>query len=145
VLSSDSRAFIRFREFSSTRADARPSILRKLDTSVAGIARTSFCERLLTRSKARDRTERTRVRGGKKGSEGEDDPADGGSSKSKVRGFGAKAECSHIMIQTSLRTKTHDEGELMLQPSILLWLRKPTGNSAIGCELREMRQGPSKG
>jgi hypothetical protein len=39
-------AFIRFREFSSTRADARPSMSRNLDASAAGIARTSFWERL---------------------------------------------------------------------------------------------------
>jgi hypothetical protein len=39
-------AFIRFREFSSTRADARPSMSRNLDASAAGIARTSSWERL---------------------------------------------------------------------------------------------------
>jgi hypothetical protein len=95
-------AFIRFREFSSTRADARPSMSRNLDASVAGMARTSFREWLCwpwlwTRPpRARDRTDRMRVRfpeGRRKGSEEalelEDGPADGGSSKPKVSGCGA--------------------------------------------------------
>ena len=40
------RALIRIREFSftSTRADARPSMSRNLDASAAGIATTSFWE-----------------------------------------------------------------------------------------------------
>jgi hypothetical protein len=83
---------MRFREFSSTRAEARPSISRTLDASAAGVAKMSFCERLWTRSILRDRAERRRVRDEKKGSEGEtreDGPADAGSSKSNVRGFGA--------------------------------------------------------
>jgi hypothetical protein len=83
---------MRFREFSSTRADARPSISRNLDASAAGVgvAKTSFWERLWTRSILRDRAERRRVRDEKKGSEAsEDGPSDAGSSKSNVRGFGA--------------------------------------------------------
>jgi hypothetical protein len=84
-------AFIRFREFSSTRAEARPSMSRNLDVSAVGMAKTSFWEWLWTRSRVRNRVGRTRARDEEKGSEAcEDGPADAGSSKSKVRGFGAK-------------------------------------------------------
>ena len=41
---SPSAALIRFREFSSTRADARPSMSRNLDASAAGMATTLFWE-----------------------------------------------------------------------------------------------------
>lgn len=85
-----SRALIRFREFSSTRADARPSMSRNLDASAAGIARTSFWDWLWTRPRVRDRTDRARVREGRKGSDAVDDgPADAGSSKPKESGCGA--------------------------------------------------------
>lgn len=80
---------MRFREFSSTRADARPSMSRNLDASAAGVAKTSPWERLCTRSILRDRAERRRVRDEKNESEVRvDGPADAGSSKSNVRGFG---------------------------------------------------------
>jgi hypothetical protein len=49
------------------------------------------------RPRARDRTDRARVRDGMKGSGLlEDGPADVGSSKSKVSGFGADVDGSHI-------------------------------------------------
>jgi len=88
-----SRALIRFREFSSTRADARPSMSRNLDASAAGIASTSFWDWLWTRPRVRARTDRARVREGRKGSDVLDDgPADAGSSKPKESGCGADVE-----------------------------------------------------
>ena len=93
-------------EFSSTRADARPSMSRNLDTSAAGVgvAKTSFWERLCTRSILRDRADRRRVRDEKKGSEAcEDGPAEAGSSKSNVRGFGAVVDQSGLYIKVALQ------------------------------------------
>jgi hypothetical protein len=72
---------------------------RNLDASAAGVAKTSFWERVWTRSILRDRAERRRVRDEKKGSEGEtweDGPADAGSSKSNVRGFGAGVDQDYV-------------------------------------------------
>jgi hypothetical protein len=73
---SPSAAFIRFREFSSTRADARPSMSRNLDASAAGMATASFWEWLCAWcccrcccSRVRSRADRARVRDERKGSE----------------------------------------------------------------------------
>lgn len=90
-------ALIRFREFSSTRAEARPSMSRNLDVSAAGMATTSFWEWHWTVSRVRNRVGRARVRDVRNGSVAcKDDPADAGSSKSKVSGFGAEGRLEEI-------------------------------------------------
>ena len=148
VRSRSPSTFMRFREFSSTRADARPSISRNLDASAVGVAKTSSWERLWTRSILRDRAERRRVRDEKNGSEEacEDGPAaDAGSSKSNVRGFGAGASFMDYVSDSLQRTQiqTYDDEEPTMQPSILPLLRRLTGSSAIGCELQERMSGLS--
>jgi len=140
-----SRALIRFREFSSTRAEARPSMSRNLDASAAGIARTSSWEWLWTRARVRDRTERARVREGRKGSDVlEDGPADGGSSKPKESGCGADVErgsgrqnsafwCERVLLER----RTHHNEAPTMQPSTPPSPRRPIGSSAIECERQE--------
>ncbi|KAI9462027.1 hypothetical protein F5148DRAFT_235761 [Russula earlei] len=130
--SANSRArFIRFREFSSTRADARPSMSRNWDASAAGTgtgtgtARTpsAFWERLFCRKRAgrlRDRAEeRVRAAGGRKGSEVvlEEGSADAGSSKSNLNGFGGAVLRVKRWIGGGVCVcATHEDEGRMMQP-----------------------------
>jgi hypothetical protein len=142
---------IRLREFSSTRAEARPSMSRNFDASVEGVAVTSFCEWLWTCPRGRERTvSAERVREGRKGSdegvgaagvEDEGPGADVGSSKSNVSGFGAGAGCSLINRKKKDKheDRTHDGEALTTRLLILPSQHRLTGNFATGCELQETR------
>ena len=144
---------IRLREFSSTRADARPSMSRNLDVSAEGIAGTSFCEWLWTCARARERTVRSeRALEGRKGSEEvvvvvkeeEDGPAvDAGSSKPNVSGFGARVGCSLIDRKGMDRheDRTHDGEAQTMRLLILPSQHRLTESFATGCELQGTRRG----
>ena len=145
---------IRLREFSSTRAEARPSMSRNLDVSAAGVAATSFCEWLWMFPSARERTVSVgRAREGRKGSdegvvvavvEDDDGPAaDAGSSKSNVSGFGARVGCSLIGCKKKDRIKdrTHDGEAMTTRLLTLPSQHRPTGSFATGCELQGKRGG----
>ena len=133
---------IRLREFSSTRAEARPSISRNLDASAEGVAATSFCEWLWTCPRARERTvSAERVREGRKGSDEEvavavvedDGPAaDVGSSKSNVSGFGAGVDCSLIgrKKKDQHEDRTHDDEVLTMRLLIPPSQHRLTGSFA---------------
>ena len=133
---------IRLREFSSTRAEARPSMSRNLDASAEGVAVTSFCEWLWTCPRARERTvSAERVREGRKGSDEEiavavvedDGPAaDVGSSKSNVSFFGAGVGCSLIgrKKRDQHEERTHDGEAMTMLLLILPSLHRLTGSFA---------------